>query len=256
MPKTGCVRRREGTQRLQRQVNGRSQPKSSDVFNPQRAITICPFRKFGFQAPGSLHLQADRDVRSQSTLLSLPDCFAISQHRSSPVISIMIGSQRCDNVICDLGAGVNIMPRVICDEVLNSGPLLYTTMRLRFADQTTRHVDGLLEDICVRIGNSYVPADFAVIHTRTDLKAPIVLGRPFLYTAKATIYTASSSICFNIMGKKERFTFAPPKPRTSRRMRGRRARRTAAHPESPEVIRVGVTTAVTTYHHATTSRTL
>jgi hypothetical protein len=39
------------------------------------------------------------------------------------------------------------------------------------------------------------------------VKAPIILGRPILSTAKAIIYTESTKIYFNINGKRERFTF-------------------------------------------------
>jgi hypothetical protein len=40
-----------------------------------------------------------------------------------------------------------------------------------------------------------------------DEKAPIILGRPFLSTAKAIIYTDSAKICFMIKDKKEKFSF-------------------------------------------------
>jgi len=46
-----------------------------------------------------------------------------------------------------------------------------------------------------------------VIETRGDEKAPIILGRPFLSTAKAIIYTDNAKICFNVKGRKEKFTF-------------------------------------------------
>jgi hypothetical protein len=46
-----------------------------------------------------------------------------------------------------------------------------------------------------------------VIETSGDKKAPIILDRPFLSTAKAIIYADSAKICFTINDKKERFTF-------------------------------------------------
>ena len=51
------------------------------------------------------------------------------------VIPIRIGAHTFDEAICDLGASVNIMPKVIY--VKNQGePLLYITMCLQLADQT------------------------------------------------------------------------------------------------------------------------
>jgi hypothetical protein len=59
----------------------------------------------------------------------------------------------------------------------------------------------------VRVGNSYVPADFMMVETGGDEKSPIILGRPFLNTTGAIIYANSAKICFNIKGKKESFFF-------------------------------------------------
>jgi len=51
-----------------------------------------------------------------------------------PIISIMIGPHEFDNVVYDLGASINVIPKAIYDNVLQFGPLLRTTMRIRFAD--------------------------------------------------------------------------------------------------------------------------
>jgi hypothetical protein len=59
----------------------------------------------------------------------------------------------------------------------------------------------------VRVGHSYVPIDFVLVEIGGDEKAPIILGWPFLRTAKAIIYTNDAKICFTIKGTKERFTF-------------------------------------------------
>ena len=46
-----------------------------------------------------------------------------------------------------------------------------------------------------------------VLETDGDERAPIILGRPFLSTTKAIIYTDSAKIYFTIKDKKEKFTF-------------------------------------------------
>jgi hypothetical protein len=119
---------------------------------------------------------------------------------------ISIGSINFNEAICNFGASVNIMPKVIYDKMFNY-PLLYTTMCLQLADQSLCYTKGILEDICVRVGNSYVPAYFIVIDTGGDEKSPIILGRPFLNTAGAIIYANTAKICFNIKGKRETFFF-------------------------------------------------
>jgi hypothetical protein len=65
-----------------------------------------------------------------------------------PVIPISIGSVNFHEVICDFGASVNIMPKVIYKRMFNY-PLLYTTMCLQLTDQSLCHAKGILEDICV-----------------------------------------------------------------------------------------------------------
>jgi len=52
-----------------------------------------------------------------------------------PVIPISIGCHNFPDAICDFGASVNIMPKVIYEKILND-PLLYTNMRLQLADQS------------------------------------------------------------------------------------------------------------------------
>jgi hypothetical protein len=57
------------------------------------------------------------------------------------------------------------------------------------------------------VGQSYVPTDFVVLETGGDVRAPIILGRPFLSTVKSIIYADSAKIYFKIKDKKEKFTF-------------------------------------------------
>jgi len=46
-----------------------------------------------------------------------------------------------------------------------------------------------------------------VIETGTDERAPIILGRPFVNTSGAVIYTSAARISFYIKGRKETFSF-------------------------------------------------
>jgi len=53
----------------------------------------------------------------------------------------------------------------------------------------------------------YAPADFVVIETGSDERAPVILGRPFLNTSRAVIYASAAKISFYIKGRKETFSF-------------------------------------------------
>jgi hypothetical protein len=92
-----------------------------------------------------------------------------------PVIPISIGMVDFLEALCDLGSSVNIMLRVLYEKFFTH-PLLETTMCLQFADQTLSFPKGILKNLCVRVGTLYAPADFVVIETDTDERAPIILG--------------------------------------------------------------------------------
>ena len=91
---------------------------------------------------------------------------------SSP---IAIGPHIFQEAICDFGASVNIMPKVIYDKI-NGDTLLYTNMSLQLADQSLYYPKGVLEDEIIQVGQSYVPIDFMVLKTGGDIRAPIILG--------------------------------------------------------------------------------
>ena len=46
-----------------------------------------------------------------------------------------------------------------------------------------------------------------VLETGGDVRAPIILDRPFLSTTKAIIYVDSAKICFTIKDRKKKFSF-------------------------------------------------
>jgi hypothetical protein len=123
-----------------------------------------------------------------------------------PVITITIGAYTFKNALCDFGYSVNIMPKVIYKKI-NGSPLLYTTMCLQLADLSLCYPESIVDDICLGVGRSYVAADFVVVKTGGSENAPIILGCPFLGTAKAIIYADTTKIVFTINERKERFNF-------------------------------------------------
>jgi hypothetical protein len=97
-------------------------------------------------------------------------------------ISYLIGTQKFDQALCDLGASVSIMPKVIYDK-LNHDSLVPTFMHLQLGDQSIRHPLGTTRDILVRIRNSFILMDFVVLEMAVCRHIPISLERPFLSTA-------------------------------------------------------------------------
>ena len=87
-----------------------------------------------------------------------------------------------------------------------------TSIYLQLADQSVRHVEGIATNLLVRIRDAYVPTNFVILDMGNDKDAPLILGRPFLNTANACIYVASTRIQFHLDGRKETFAFASGKP--------------------------------------------
>jgi hypothetical protein len=108
--------------------------------------------------------------------------------------------------LSDLGASMSVMPKVIYDQ-LNHDSLVPTSMHLQQADQSIRCPVGIGEDIPVRIRNSFIPVDFVVLEMDVCRQILLILGRPFLSTAGATIDVAVGIIKLNISRKDETFTF-------------------------------------------------
>jgi hypothetical protein len=68
---------------------------------------------------------------------------------------------------------------------------------------------GIVEDIPVRIRNSFIPVDFVVLEMDVCRQIPLILGRPFLCATRAMIDVAVGIIKLNISGKDETFIVKP-----------------------------------------------
>jgi hypothetical protein len=125
-----------------------------------------------------------------------------------PTISCSIGSEHFENALCNLGASISVMPKIVFDK-LNYTSLSPTTMCLQLADQSVRYPVRIAEDIPVRVRDFFVPVDFVVLDKDIDTRMLLILRRPFLSTANANVEVGAGEIRLNINGEEERFTFKP-----------------------------------------------
>nr|GEW28568.1 reverse transcriptase domain-containing protein [Tanacetum cinerariifolium] len=88
--------------------------------------------------------------------------------------------------LADLGASINLMPLSIWKK-LRLPTLNDTKMVLELADRTISKPTGVAENVFVKVGKFYFPADFVVLDFIADPRVPVILGRPFLSTAHAII---------------------------------------------------------------------
>ncbi|GJX74981.1 reverse transcriptase domain-containing protein [Tanacetum coccineum] len=88
--------------------------------------------------------------------------------------------------LADLGASINLMPLSLW-KVINLGELTETKMILELADRMISTPTGIAEDVFVKVGTFFFPADFMVIDYVANPRVPLILGRPFLRTVRALI---------------------------------------------------------------------
>ena len=105
----------------------------------------------------------------------------------APMITSEIGGMSFTRSLLDTGASINILPKAIFDRH-HAGELQPFLVELCLADGSVRKPHGLVEDVIVTTEDCYFPVDFLVVDmkmTKELSQAPIILGRPFLATAKA-----------------------------------------------------------------------
>nr|GEW06955.1 reverse transcriptase domain-containing protein [Tanacetum cinerariifolium] len=81
--------------------------------------------------------------------------------------------------LADLRASINLMPLSIWKK-LKLPTLNDTKMVLELADRTISKPTGVAENVFVKVGKFYFPADFVVLDFISDPRVPLILGRPFL----------------------------------------------------------------------------
>ena len=70
---------------------------------------------------------------------------------------------------------------------LKLGELTPTAMTLQMVDKTMAHLEGIFEDVLIKVGKFIFPMDFVVMDMEEDTQVPLLLGRPFLATRAALI---------------------------------------------------------------------
>ena len=75
--------------------------------------------------------------------------------------------------LCYSGASINLMPLFVV-KILSLGELTPTIMALQKADKSIVQLEGILEDVLIKVGKFIFPVDFVVI----NLKKTSVTPRP------------------------------------------------------------------------------
>ncbi|CAN6725406.1 unnamed protein product [Malus baccata var. baccata] len=104
-------------------------------------------------------------------------------------IPCVIGNTRFEKCMLDLGASINVMPYSIYAS-MNLGELKQDGVIIQLADCSNAYPKGVLEDVLVQVNHLIFPADFYVLEMEDSSHVPslpILLGRPFMKTARTKI---------------------------------------------------------------------
>ncbi|GJX29213.1 reverse transcriptase domain-containing protein [Tanacetum coccineum] len=88
--------------------------------------------------------------------------------------------------LADLGASINSMPLLVWKK-LGLPELISTQMTLELANREICTPVGIARDVFVPVGKFTFPVDFVIVDYESDPRVPLILGRPFLRTARALI---------------------------------------------------------------------
>ncbi|VFQ95765.1 unnamed protein product [Cuscuta campestris] len=123
-------------------------------------------------------------------------------------IPCLIGDLHFDRAMLDLGSSINVMPKDVFYK-LNIGELKPTGVVIQLADRSYTYPKGLLEDILVKVNDLVFPADFYVLIMGSDTSdIPILLGRPFMKTARAKIDVYDGVLLLEFDGEKIEFNLS------------------------------------------------
>nr|XP_025670136.1 uncharacterized protein LOC112769901 [Arachis hypogaea] len=91
-----------------------------------------------------------------------------------------------EKALCDLGSSINLMPLSVMKRLgileVQSAKIL-----LEIEDKSLKRAYGMVEYVLVKVEDLYIHADFIILDNGEDRDQSIILGRPFLATAKAII---------------------------------------------------------------------
>ncbi|GKF14715.1 reverse transcriptase domain-containing protein [Tanacetum coccineum] len=99
---------------------------------------------------------------------------------------ILIPNELKCKALADLGASINLMPLSVWKK-LGLPELISTQMTLELANLDICTTVRFARDVFVPVGKFTFPTDFVIVDYESNPRVLLILGRPFLRTARALI---------------------------------------------------------------------
>nr|GEZ93442.1 reverse transcriptase domain-containing protein [Tanacetum cinerariifolium] len=88
--------------------------------------------------------------------------------------------------LANLGASINLMPLSVSKK-LGLPELIFIGMTFELANRAICTPVGIVRNVFVPVGKFTFPANFVIVDYESDHRVPLILGKPFLRTARALI---------------------------------------------------------------------
>ncbi|XP_025638733.1 uncharacterized protein [Arachis hypogaea] len=199
-------------QRLQRELKDQQFPKFLEIFKKLEInISLA-------EALEQMPLYAEflkelinkkRSWNEKETMVLTQECSAVIQRGLPPklkdlgsfIISCTIGNITLEKALCNLGARINLMPLSLMKK-LAIEEVKPTRMSLQMADRSLKIPNGVVENLLVKIGEFIFPTNFVILDIEEEGHNTIILGRPFLATARAIIDVEKGEMTFRVHNEK------------------------------------------------------
>ncbi|GKB15014.1 putative reverse transcriptase domain-containing protein [Tanacetum coccineum] len=124
-----------------------------------------------------------------SSKKKVPGSFTIPCH---------IGDLQINNALADLEASISLMPYTMYEK-LGIGEPKPTRMSLELADRSIQYPRGIVENVLIKVDKFVLSIDFVILDMPEDSRILIILGRPFLATARAMIDVFNKKITLRVL---------------------------------------------------------
>ncbi|XP_019430765.1 PREDICTED: uncharacterized protein LOC109338085 [Lupinus angustifolius] len=110
----------------------------------------------------------------------------VTLEAGSFTIRVTIGELSVGKALLDLGASINLMPLSMLERI-EDVEIKPTRMTLQLADRSMKFPYKVVEDVLVKVDKLVFPFDFVIIDIEEDAEVPLILGTPFMKTARVNI---------------------------------------------------------------------
>ncbi|GKF09025.1 DNA-directed DNA polymerase [Tanacetum coccineum] len=112
-------------------------------------------------------------------------------------IPCQVSNLQINNALADLGASISLMPYTMYEKLGLGEPKL-TRMSLELADRSIQYPRGIVKNVLIKVDKFVLPIDFVILDMPEDSRIPIILGRPFLATARVIIDVFNKKITLKV----------------------------------------------------------